>query len=74
MNDTLDTSTERLVDEITRYLAAVDVFRTEGRRADLDRDRGHSYAGAAITGARGPDLGALRRSRSGGDGEPGGRR
>jgi len=31
MNDTLDTSTEELVDEITRYLAAVDVFRAEGR-------------------------------------------
>ena len=31
MNDTLDISTEGLVDEITRYLAAVDVFRAEGR-------------------------------------------
>ena len=31
MNDTLDTSTEDLVDEIGRYLAAVDVFRAEGR-------------------------------------------
>lgn len=27
MNDTLDTSTEGLVEEIARYLAAVDVFR-----------------------------------------------
>jgi hypothetical protein len=31
MNDTLDTSTDGLVDEITRYLAAVDIFRAEGR-------------------------------------------
>jgi len=31
MNDTLDTTTEGLIDEITRYLAAVDVFRAEGR-------------------------------------------
>lgn len=31
MNDTLDTNTEGLVDEIARYLAAVDVFRAEGR-------------------------------------------
>jgi hypothetical protein len=31
MNDTLHTSTEGLVDEITRYLAAVDAFRAEGR-------------------------------------------
>lgn len=30
MNDTLDTSTEELVAEIARYLAAVDVFRAEG--------------------------------------------
>ena len=31
MNDTLHTGTEELVDEITRYLAAVDVFRAEDR-------------------------------------------
>lgn len=30
MNDTPETSTEELVGEITRYLAAVDVFRAEG--------------------------------------------
>jgi hypothetical protein len=31
MIDTLDTSTEGLIDEIARYLAVVDVFRAEGR-------------------------------------------
>ena len=31
MNDTLDTSTEGLIGEIARYLAAVDTFRAEGR-------------------------------------------
>jgi hypothetical protein len=31
MNDSLDTSTDGLIDEIARYLAAVDVFRAEGR-------------------------------------------
>jgi hypothetical protein len=31
MNDMLDISAEDLVDEITRYLAAVDAFRAEGR-------------------------------------------
>ena len=31
MNDLLDISAEDLVDEITRYLAAVDAFRAEGR-------------------------------------------
>ena len=31
MNSMLDPKTEGLVDEITRYLAAIDAFRAEGR-------------------------------------------
>lgn len=30
MNDTLDTSTEELVEEIARYLGAIDAFRADG--------------------------------------------
>ena len=30
MNDALDEDTDRLLDQIVRYLAAVDLFRAEG--------------------------------------------
>jgi len=39
MNDRLDTDSKGLIEEIARYLAAVDAFRAEGREPIWRRER-----------------------------------